>query len=92
MRLALAVLLVVAAAAPAGAQQKARSSSEARERINKVWDERLQRMLHARIEAGCKAEAKRNYSAIRFNKRRMFVDECIERATAAAAQAAHPVN
>lgn len=93
MRLALAVLLVVAAAAPVSAMEKVKRSIEVRERINNVWDERLKKTLHARIEASCKAEAKKNYSAIRFNKRRVFVEQCIEKATApAATQATHQAN
>jgi hypothetical protein len=33
-----------------------------------------------RIEAGCKADAKKYYSAIHFKKRRMFVKHCMDRA------------
>jgi hypothetical protein len=33
-----------------------------------------------RIEAGCKADAKKYYSAIQFKKRRTFVKHCVERA------------
>jgi len=35
---------------------------------------------YERIEAGCKADAKRYYSAINFKKRRAFVKQCIDRA------------
>ena len=96
MRLALAILFLTVVA-PAIAQQntqdRIKSAGEARDRINKVWDERLAMMLRARIESQCKAEAKQAYSAIRFNKRRTFVDECVSKATTAAAQpASHQVH
>jgi hypothetical protein len=35
---------------------------------------------YERIEAGCKADAKRYYSAIYIKKRRAFVKQCIDRA------------
>lgn len=35
---------------------------------------------YERIEVGCKADAKKYYSAIQFNKRRAFVKRCIVRA------------
>jgi len=35
---------------------------------------------HERIEAGCKSDARRYYSAIYFQKRRAFVKRCVERA------------
>jgi len=35
---------------------------------------------YERIEAGCKAEAKRYYSAVHFKKRRLFIKHCIDRA------------
>ena len=59
-----ACLLALAAAAPASAAAKAKSSDA-------IWYER--------IEAGCKVEAKKYYSAIHFKKRRAFVKHCIER-------------
>jgi hypothetical protein len=79
MRLIFAVLFVVAAAAPAGAMDKSKAA-EVRERINKAWDQRLDKMWLARTQAACKAEARKKYSAIRFNKRRAFVQDCIEQA------------
>jgi hypothetical protein len=33
-----------------------------------------------RIEAGCKADAKKYYSALQFKKRRTFVKNCVDRA------------
>jgi hypothetical protein len=33
-----------------------------------------------RIEAGCKADAKKYYSVIHFKKRRAFVKRCVDRA------------
>jgi hypothetical protein len=35
---------------------------------------------YERIEAGCKADAKKYYSAIQFQKRRAFVKNCIDKA------------
>jgi hypothetical protein len=35
---------------------------------------------YERIDAGCKADAKKYYSAIHFQKRRAFVKHCIDRA------------
>ena len=35
---------------------------------------------YERIEAGCKAEAKRYYAAVHFKKRRLFIKHCIDRA------------
>jgi hypothetical protein len=35
---------------------------------------------YERIEAGCKADAKKFYSTIQFKKRRAFVKHCIDRA------------
>lgn len=39
-----------------------------------------QTIWYERIEAGCKADAKKYYSAIHFQKRRAFVKHCIDRA------------
>jgi hypothetical protein len=58
-------LLALSAAWPAGAAQKPKSSEA-------VWAER--------IEAGCKADARKYYSAIQFKKRRTFVKHCVDRA------------
>ena len=58
-------LLILVATSPAGAAQKPKSSET-------IWAER--------IGAGCKADAKKYYSAIQFKKRRTFVKNCIERA------------
>jgi len=59
-----ALLLALIAASPALAAKP--KSNET------IWYER--------IEAGCKADAKRYYSAIHFQKRRTFVKRCIDRA------------
>jgi hypothetical protein len=80
MRFALAVLLLVAATAPSGAADEPKNSLKARDRINKVWDERLAKIRDNQIEAKCKADAKKQYAAIRFKKRRLFVQDCIEQA------------
>ena len=84
MRLALAVLLVVATVAPIRAQENPKSSAEVRrermDKVNKVWDAQIERMRDAQIAAKCKADAKKQYSAIHFKKRRLFVQNCIEQA------------
>jgi hypothetical protein len=93
MLLAFALLFVVAVAAPAAAVEKANSAVSARERINKVWDEGLKKIWFRQIEAGCKADAKKQYSAMRFNKRRQFVEQCVDNATApGAVQSIHQPN
>ena len=58
-------LLALAVASPAPAVEKPNSSET-------IWLER--------IEAGCKADAKKYYSAIHFKKRRLFVKHCVDRA------------
>jgi hypothetical protein len=82
MRLALAILFVVAAIVPIGAQENPKSSADARrermDKVNKVWDAQIERMRGAQIAAKCKADAKQQYSAIHFRKRRAFVKNCIE--------------
>ena len=84
MRLALAVLFVIAAVVPIEAQENPKSSADLRreriDRVNKVWDAQIEKMRGAQIAAKCKAEAKNQYSAIHFRKRRMFVTKCIEQA------------
>jgi len=84
MRLALAVLLVVAAVVPISAQENPKGSAEVRrermDKVNKAWDAQIERMRNAQIAAKCKADAKKQYSGIRFNKRRLFVKNCIEQA------------
>src|SRR5229473_3384137 len=57
-RATIGALLVCSVAWPASAAQKPKSSEI-------IWYER--------IEAGCKADAKKYYSAIHFQKRRAFV-------------------
>ena len=64
IRLALGIVLAVSAVAAGRAAEP--KSSDA------LWYER--------IEAGCKAEAKRYYSAVHFKKRRLFIKHCIDRA------------
>jgi hypothetical protein len=58
-------LITLSAVSSASAAEKPKSSET-------IWYER--------IEAGCKADAKKYYSAIQFNKRRSFVKRCIDRA------------
>jgi len=84
MRLTLAVLLVVVAVVPIRAQESPKSAADVRrermDKVNKVWDAQIERMRGAQIAAKCKADAKRQYSAIHFKKRRLFVQNCIEQA------------
>ena len=85
MRLAFALLFVVAAVGPAGAQEPKKSDEVLRqrlllqERFNKGWDVQLEN-ANDRIEGRCKAEAKKRYSAIHPIKRRKFQKECMDRA------------
>ena len=64
-RMLLGLLLALVGASSASAAQKPKSNET-------VWYER--------IDAGCKADAKKYYSAIHFQKRRAFVKHCIDRA------------
>jgi len=57
--------LALSIATPADAARRPKSSDA-------VWLER--------IEAGCKADARKYYSAIHFKKRRAFVKHCVGRA------------
>ena len=59
------LLLALVAGSSASAAQKPKSNET-------IWYER--------IEAGCKSDAKKYYSAIQFKKRRAFVKHCIDRA------------
>jgi hypothetical protein len=96
MRFALGVLFVIAAIGSLNAQQDPRSNEVRRERmnrINKVWDEQIERIRRAQIEAGCISEAKKQYSAIRFRKRRLLVEDCIAKAAVpASVQSIHHIN
>jgi len=64
-RMLFGFLLALIAAPSAFAAPKPKSSET-------IWYER--------IEAGCKADAKKYYSAIHFQKRWAFVKNCIDRA------------
>jgi len=91
--MAMVMLLIFAVTESAAALENAKRGEQLRERINKAWDEGLKRIWLRQIEAGCKAEAKRQYSAIRFNKRRAFVDQCIAKAAASGStQSMHQPN
>jgi hypothetical protein len=61
----LGLLLVLVSASLANATQKPKS-------YETIWYER--------IEAGCKSDAKKYYSALQFKKRRAFVKHCIDKA------------
>ena len=61
----LGILLALVGAPPAYAVEKPKS-------YETIWYER--------IEAGCKSDAKKYYSALQFKKRRAFVKHCIDRA------------
>jgi hypothetical protein len=81
MRLVLAAMLLLAAVAiPADAQNAATKTDRSRDRINKAWDAQLERIRNAQIASKCKAEAKKQYWAIRFNKRRMYEQDCVAQA------------
>jgi len=58
------LLLALIGAPSAAAVEKPKSNET-------IWYER--------IDAGCKADAKKYYSAIHFQKRRAFVKHCIDR-------------
>ena len=86
MRLALASLFLIAAVAPAGAQENPKSSDEVlrqrlllQERFNKGWDVQMEN-ARARLEPRCRAEARKRYSAIHPLKRRKYIKDCIARA------------
>ena len=64
-RILLGLLLALVSASSASAAAKPKSSET-------IWYER--------IEAGCKADAKKYYSTFQFRKRRAFVKRCIVRA------------
>jgi hypothetical protein len=64
-RVLVGTLLVLIASSSSYAAKKPKSSEA-------IWLER--------IEAGCKADAKKYYSAIHFQKRRIFVKNCVDRA------------
>jgi hypothetical protein len=87
MHLVLAIVLLVMTPATLSAQEKSKAAAT-RDRVNTMWDERLARMLRAHVTAECRTEAQKTYSAIRFNKRRAFVDECVSNRIAAAAKPA----
>jgi hypothetical protein len=85
MRLAVAFLLVIAAAAPAAAQTATKQSDEVlrqrlllRERFNKGWDVQMEN-AHDRVEGRCKNEARRRFSVLHPLKRRKYTRECIAR-------------
>jgi hypothetical protein len=71
-------------ATPCVAQEQRRDRKAIQDRVNKVWDQQLERMRRAKVESDCKAEAEKAYSAIRFNKRAEFKEECIRKASAPA--------
>jgi hypothetical protein len=81
MRFVLAAMLLLAAVAiPADAQNAPTKTDRSRDRINKAWDAQLERIRNAQIASKCKAEAKKQYWAIRFNKRRMYEQDCVAQA------------
>ena len=86
MRLALALLLIVAGCGFAAAQGSPKPSEEVlrqrlllKERFNKGYDVQIEN-ANDRIEGRCKGEAKRRYSALHPLKRRKFTRDCIARA------------
>lgn len=81
MRLALASLIVVVALASVRAEDAPKRAIEVRDRVNKVLDAQIGKIRGAQIAAKCKADAKKQYSAIRFKKRRIFLQNCIAEAS-----------
>jgi hypothetical protein len=65
LRIIFATFVAISAARTAGAAQLPPNSDT-------IW--------YQRIETGCKADAKKYYSAIQFKKRRIFVKNCVARA------------
>ena len=65
IRIVASGLIVLSIAAPGHGREKSKTSEA-------IWQER--------IEAGCKADAKKYYSAMKFQKRRKFVKHCVDRA------------
>jgi hypothetical protein len=80
-RALLILMLLAVAVTPSFAQEQRRDRKEIQARINRGWDKQVERMRRAKIEADCKVEAERAYSAIRFNKRRQFAEECVRNAS-----------
>jgi hypothetical protein len=89
MRLLLAFLFAAAAVGLACAQGNAEGTPNKsdevlrqrillKERFNKGWDVQVEN-AQDRVEARCKAEARRHYSVIHPIKRRKFVQDCMER-------------
>src|SRR5436190_8395149 len=89
MRLVLALLIVAATVGPTSAQGTAQGNSNKsdevlrqrillKERFNKGWDVQIEN-AQDRVEARCKAEARRHYSVIHPIKRRKFVQDCMDR-------------
>jgi hypothetical protein len=78
MRLALAPLIVVVALASVRAEDAPKRSID---RVNKIWDAQIEKIRGAQIAAKCKADAKKQYSAIHFKKRRIFLQNCIAQAS-----------
>jgi len=93
MRPLLALLFIAAAVGLACAQGNAQGSAQGnsnksdevlrqrillKERFNKGWDVQVEN-AQDRVEARCKAEARRRFSVLHPMKRRKFVRECIER-------------
>ena len=74
--IALAISFLVGSAPPLPAQPSKEYTDAYRARIQKI----NARMLRKQIEADCKAKAKKTYSAIHFQKRRTFVEDCTARA------------
>jgi len=85
MRPLLALLFIAAAVGLACAQAAPNKSDEVlrqrillKERFNKGWDVQVEN-AQDRVEARCKAEARRRFSVLHPMKRRKFVRDCIER-------------
>ena len=85
MRFIFVFAVVLASTGFATAQDKTTPSDEVlrqrlllKERFNKGWDVQIEN-AGDRIESRCKAEARRQFSALHPLKRRAFAKECIAR-------------
>jgi hypothetical protein len=79
-------ILIGSSASPSFAETVAPAASSAQKvpkSYNEAYRDRIERINETirrrQIRAGCKAEAKKAYSAIHFQKRREFVRDCIAR-------------
>ena len=81
MRLVLAATLMLAAVAiPAERPERAQESRSGPRPHQQDWDAQLERIRNAQIASKCRADARKQYWAIRFNKRRKYEEDCVAQA------------